>query len=178
MNNDILQRMSELVTEFKSLIDEVRADAQKEAAIKPEELTAHVLNAYVSYHDRTDVYWLDQFGCKCIGAPKNFKRCLQEDYNPYHVYPTEYYADYAAFMKKVNDIQLAYKWCYERDFVQPWGSKFVKSYIVYDDTVGLFKVQTSCHSPATVVFNSKEVAQGCANLLNDMLDREELKFND
>lgn len=97
-----------------------------------------------------------------------------DDFNPYGTYPTEEYALMAQKMKIFNDKLLAFKWCYDRDYVPNWRDVSETKYIVnFDNTDRLYAVDehTTWSLPA-VWFSSEEIAQKCADWLNSLEETE------
>lgn len=123
----------------------------------------------------SDRYTLDNFGCVKILEPTiGFN---SDEYNPYRHYMTEEYANKASKIKKFNDMLMAFKWCYDRDYEPDWTTKCTKYCIVYN-----FDVNPKCYDVAwdykrkhnEIYFSSEDVARKCANWLNNIDPNGEL----
>lgn len=96
-------------------------------------------------------------------------------YNPYCNYLTKEYADEAARIKKFNDMLMAFKWCYDSDYVPDWNSSTTKYYVGYNpgtQTYVVFSAFSYCHN--IIYFSNLDIAQSCADWLNSMDPNGEL----
>lgn len=158
----------ERIKELKKQIEEINAEINK---LEQDD----ILEQYES-----DITW------RYDGYILNERGCINEDndsifnateYNPYHHYMTEEYANKAAKIKKFNDMLMAFMWCYDRDYEPDFsGSYDNRAYYVYYDSID--KRYDWCfdiiNNSSRVYFSSKEIAQKCADWLNDIDPNGEL----
>ena len=123
----------------------------------------------------SDRYTLDNFGCVKILEPTiGFN---SDEYNPYRHYMTKEYANKAAQMKKFNDMLMAFKWCYDRDYEPDWTTDCDKYRVIYNfDTFSKrYCVNTACiYGHNEIHFSSEDIAQKCADWLNNIDPNGEL----
>lgn len=93
----------------------------------------------------------------------------------YMMYPTEEYAKKAYKMDKFNGMLMAFKWCYDKDYEPDWGSDICKYRITYNTVLGRYDYALSFEVCCNLIyFSSEEVAQKCADWLNDIDPKGEL----
>ena len=96
-----------------------------------------------------------------------------EDFNPYGTYPTKKYAVIAQKMKILNDMILAYKYCYDRDFEADWSTwSGARHYVIYNDNTQKFEANRSATHTNLIYFSSAKIAKACADWLNSFGDTE------
>lgn len=123
---------------------------------------------------RYDGYILNERGCVNEDNASIFN---VTDYNPYRHYITEEYANKAAQMKKFNDMLMAFKWCYDRDYKPDWTEYCAKYRVVYNFAANPkryyidWDYNYKCNE---ICFSTKEIAQKCADWLNDIDPNGEL----
>lgn len=108
----------ERIKELKKQIEEINAEINKlEQDDTLEQYESDLSLRYKSYI-------LNELGC----VLKNNSTFNSDEYNPYRHYMTEAYANKAAQMKKFNDMLMAFKWCYDRDYETDWTENDTKYY--------------------------------------------------
>ena len=85
------------------------------------------------------------------------------------LYPSEYYARVATAMKRVMDLQLAFKWSCDKDFYPDWENEAQpKFYIVFNTKTRKFHpTVTKVDIHGAVHFSKGEYASACAGWLNE-----------
>jgi len=120
-------------------------------------------------------YTLDEFGrIKILEPIVGFDA---NEYNPYCHYMTEEYVNKAAKIKKFNDMLMAFKWCYDRDYEPDWTTDCAKYCVVYnfDANPKRYYVNWSyAYRHNAIYFSTKEIAQKCADWLNNIDPNVEL----
>lgn len=164
-NKEKLEKAYELIDEANRLIDEV---ANSEPEIEPEDPVAEYKKRLASC-DKS-AYYID-LGDVSHGYPDKFD---EDDYNPYFQFLDAGYADEAARMYKLICMQLAFKWCHDREYVPDWtdaGNE--KWYVGYDTLSNIYDIDAVLVVKDNLVyFSSKEIAQKCADWLNSQLGGE------
>ena len=166
-NKEKLEKAYELIDEANKLIDEV---ANSEPEVESEDELEDPVAEYkkrLALCDKS-VYFIN-FGDVSRGYLDEFD---EDDYNPYFQFLDGGYAYEAAEHYKLICMQLAFKWCHDRDYVPDWTSDHEFKYYVYYDTKNhayipsyIFRTK-SC---TEVYFSSEEIAQKCADWLNSQL---------
>ena len=77
-------------------------------------------------------------------------------------------------MKKFNDMLLAFKWCYDREYEPDWKDNDESKFTVYYDGEEYTSDEMVTYHAATVYFHSREIAQKCAYWLNNIDPKGEL----
>lgn len=157
----------ERINELKKQIEKLNAEISK---IEQE----NTLEQYES-----DLCWavkrytLDEFGrIKILEPIVGFDA---NEYNPYCHYMTEEYVNEAAKIKKFNDMLMAFKWCYDRDYEPDWNSLTKKYYIVYNSPIQAYDVSCICSYCHNIIyFSDIDIAQSCADWLNSIDPNGEL----
>ena len=89
---------------------------------------------------------------------------------------TKEYANKAFKMKKFNDMLMAFKWCYDRNYEPDWSKDNAKYCVTYNNSnVKHYCVEWSkvCNFN-TIYFSSRDIANKCINWLNDIDPEGEL----
>lgn len=146
-----------------------RIDAlEKELAELKEKLKTDIVADYRNGGGRTS--YAVSFDNVIIPCP------LRNDYpnNTYYYHHTKEYAKMAMEMKEFNDKLLAFKWCYDRDYVPDWDDEGETKYsIMYDNQSERYKtVDWRISKYNTVCFSKKEIAHKCCDWLNGMMGDE------
>lgn len=120
-------------------------------------------------------YTLDEFGrIKILEPIVGFNA---NEYNPYCHYMTEEYVNKSAKIKKFNDMLMAFKWCYDRDYEPDWATDYAKYRVVYNFDANPRRYDVSWdykHKHNEIYFSSEDVAQKCADWLNNIDPNVEL----
>lgn len=97
--------------------------------------------------------------------------CYKNTYSCYH---TVEYAEMAKEMKEFNDKLLAFKWCYDRDYVPDWDDEGETKYsVMYDNQSERYKTaEWRISKFNTVCFSKKEIAHKCCDWLNGIMGDE------
>lgn len=164
---ELLLKADELISKAKELLA-LTVDDESDC-----DTTDDILAAWKKHISTVDAYGLmdDDEVSSIVNGP--YPQYV-DDFNPYGTYPTEKYALMAQKMKIFNDKLLAFKWCYDRDYVPNWRDVSETKYIVnFDNTDRLYAVDehTTWSLPA-VWFSSEEIAQKCADWLNSLEEKE------
>lgn len=159
----------ERIKELQKQIEEINAEINK---LEQDDTLEQYENDISWGSDR---YTLDEFGrVKILEPIIGFN---SDEYNPYRHYMTEEYANKAARMKKFNDMLMAFKWCYDRDYEPDWTTDCNKYRVIYNsDTIPKrYCVNTACiYRHNEIHFSSEDIAQKCADWLNDIDPNGEL----
>ena len=118
-------------------------------------------------------YILNELGC----VLKNNSTFNSDEYSPYRHYMTKEYANKAAKIKKFNDMLMAFKWCYDREYEPDWTTDCAKYRVVYisDADHKRYDVNRSCtYRHNEIHFSSEDIAQKCADWLNNIDPNGEL----
>lgn len=177
------------VYDFEDLYIEGGKTMDKQERIKELKKQIEEINAKINELERDDTleqyesdiswgsdrYTLDNFGCVKILEPTiGFN---SHEYNPYRHYMTEEYANKAAKIKKFNDILMAFKWCYDRDYEPDWTTNYAKYRVVYNSDASPKCYCVVCNHTYrnnAIYFSSEDIAQECADWLNDIDPNGEL----
>jgi hypothetical protein len=159
----------ERIKELKKQIEEINAEINE----LERDDTLEQYESDISWG--SDRYTLDEFGrVKILEPTIGFN---SDEYNPYRHYMTKEYANNAAQMKKFNDMLMAFKWCYDRDYEPDWTTRYAKYYIVYNfDANPNHYCVSWCYTYNlnTIYFSSEDIAQKCVDWLNDIDPNGEL----
>lgn len=166
-NNEKLKKAYELIDEANKLIDEV---ANSEPEVEPEDPVAEYKNVVNARYngDVADVnYYVNFYGKSSRSCSAGFDASM---YNPYYQFLSKEYADEAARLYKLICMQLAFKWCHDRDFKPDWKDVTqTKYYLNIDLDSNHFSVDSVRVIKRSVVcFSTSEIAQKCADWLNQL----------
>lgn len=157
----------ERINELNKQIEKLKAEINK---IERED----TLERYKDDMSEVNVrYTLDKFSDVSLldtDIPFNTNR-----YNPYCNYLTKEYANEASRIKKFNDMLMAFKWCYDFDYVPDWNSSTKKYYIIYHSSEHVYDVScvsNYCHN--IIYFSDIDIAQSCVDWLNNIDPNGEL----
>lgn len=158
----------ERIKELKKQIEEINAEINElERDDTLEQYESDITWGY-------DGYILNERGCVDEDNDSIFN---SNDYNPYRHYMTEEYANKAAKIKKFNDMLLAFKWCYDRDYEPDWTTNYAKYRVVYNSDANPKCYCVVCNHTYrnnAIYFSSENIAQKCADWLNDIDPNGEL----
>ena len=179
-NKEKLSKAYEYIEKANKLIDEV-AHADSDGSLDEDNPVADYINVINDKAINKDlIYYISDDGDVSDYLGSTFDDNV--NYNPYYQFLTQPYAEEAARMYKMICMQLAFKWCHDRDYVPDWtdGNEF-KWYIYYDTELHCYSSSYVCSSYvcsskgcAEVYFSSKEIAQKCADWLNSMKEENEI----
>lgn len=161
--NNIAERANKLVEEFNN--------APEQADVIDDD----ILKDYNTIQGDTK-YFLDRTG-EIYAEVAQHDSVIRDPYDayPYLNYHTEEYAKEAQKLKKFNDMLLAFKWCYDRNYVPDWTVKNLKYRIGYDSDKRRYDIcGYATWSYFTVYFSSRDIAQKCADWLNNIDPKGEL----
>lgn len=103
-----------------------------------------------------------------------------EDIYDCHNYLTEDIAEQAFKLKSFNDKLLAFKYCYDCDYVPNWKDKYEDKYYVYlfcGNKEPYFEYEpTSSYNLNQVYFSSEAIAEQCVVWLNNELKEGRIKL--
>ena len=153
----------ERIKELKNQIEKINAEINK----LEQDDTLEQYESDISWG--SDRYTLDEFGrVKTLEPIIGFN---SDVYNPYRHYMTEEYANKAAKIKKLNDMLMAFKWCYDRDYEPDWTTRYAKYRVVYNFDANpkhYYVVLDYKHKHNEIYFSSEDIAQKCADWLNSL----------
>ena len=153
------EEIKAILAEFRARLDEI------ESKIATDNTDVFPVSAYVTkLHKDLEAYYLnaDSDVARDILCAED----LEGNRNVYQYYLSADYAERAFRMKLINDMILAFKWCYDRDYV--WVDNENNYYICMDTDSHMFTVDvTGCYrSFSTVYFSNRNIADRCAKWLN------------
>ena len=157
-----------LIAELKKQIEEI--NAQINELERDDTLEQYESDTTWRYEG----YILNELGCVNEDNDSIFNA---NEHNPYRHYMTEEYANKAAQMKKFNDMLMAFKWCYDRDYEPDWTANCAKYYIVYnsDDNPKHYCISWCYRFNHNIIyFSSEDIARKCADWLNNIDPNGEL----
>lgn len=174
--NKIAEEANKLAEEYQKtaeqasedVIDMILSDYLRDT----EHVTNMVLSKYLADTRDSEVYYLNSTGkvdTSCSGRSLN-------DVNLYVNYPSQDFAERAQKLKVFNDMLLAFKWCYDRDYEPIWDTHHINFYIQYDVNSHRYEANGSdlvIHE-GTVYFSTRDIAQTCARWLNKIDPKGEL----
>lgn len=178
----IKEEMLDRLNEYLSQINNIAESANKlveEFINAPEQadvIDDDFLKDYNTVQPNDTIYFINQCGEIQVSGTGN-KSTIQNsfDVHPYLNYHTEEYAKKAQKLKKFNDMLLAFKWCYDRDYVPVWTAKNLKYCIGYDSAHGRYDFCSyAIWLYSTVYFSSRDIAQKCVDWLNNIDPKGEL----
>lgn len=159
-NNEKIKEAERLIAEANKLIAEVKNSKDDE----------NILADYIDAFTKLDrMYYIDSDGD--VDYEFHSLPFDATDLNPYGRYPTKELAEQAKAMKDFNDKMLAFKYCYDVDFVPDWTDLSLSKYTVYwDASDGAYAVDWGrmMYRENSVYFSTEEIAQKCADWLNSL----------
>jgi hypothetical protein len=166
--NDYLSQINKIAEKANKLAEEY----QKSVEQASEDMTNMVLSEYLKDTEDGEVYYMNsnsKIDTACGGRNSN-------DFNPYINYPSHEFAERAQKLKVFNDMLLAFKWCYDRDYEPIWDTHHINFFIQYDVSSNRYEVNGSdlvIHE-STVYFSNRVAASKCAAWLNKIDSKGEL----
>ena len=162
---ELLLKADELISIAKELLNEV--DDESECETSEDDVLAdwkeHIATVNAFYITIND---------EVLSTDCPYPRYI-EDFNPFGNYPTEDYALIAQKMKILNDMILAYKYCYDRDFEPDWNKwSGARHYVIYNDNTKKFEANRSATHTNLIYFSSAKIAKDCADWLNSFGNKE------
>lgn len=178
-SNEILEKLSECLSQINELSEKVSSladDCQKSVEAKQaERITDELLEDYFSCFNGS-MYYLNENGV--VEENVVYSTDSEFDLYPYLNYPNKEYAFQAQKLKKFNDMLLAFKWCYDRDFEPDWNSDEDKYSVYYcqNQFAKGYKIDftVNCNNNNIVYFSSEDIAEKCAEWLNKIDPEGEL----
>lgn len=162
-NNEKIQKAEQLIAEANALLNEVKStyDNEKDVIAKYKEDYCKGKKYYIN--DDSNTSW--------IVTPNAYT--FENISNPYKFYLTEELAEQAKKLKDFNDKLLAFKYCYDLDYKPSWDNDCQKYYIYYSTVDNEYHADglSSMREPL-VYFSTKEIAQKCADWLNNNFKEE------
>lgn len=156
-----VKKMNEMLEEVNNLAKEINEEINKKQTDD-----ADMLSIYINdIKGGLTQYWVNSDGEVQSGVDDY----RPHSFNPYCNYNNDTYAKTAARMKKFTDILLAFKWCYDRDYVPDWSVDDVRHCVSYDSFCGQYDISCCVNwSCSMVYFSSEGIAQKCADWLNQI----------
>ena len=159
-NDEKIKKAEELVAEANKLLNEVKATHNSK-----EDVIAKYKNDYCK---GIKYYLNNQSNVDSIQKGDSFEKVERLCQTPYQHYLTKELAAQAKAMKDFNDKLLAFKYCYDNDFVPDWNDGDTEKWSVYIDADRKRYWYTSsynCYYPNGVYFSCAEVAKQCCEWL-------------
>lgn len=106
-----------------------------------------------------------------ISVGDSFEKVELFSLSPYQHYLTEELAEQAKELKDFNDKLLAFKYCYDKDFVPDWNNGDTEKWSVYFDATNnryCYTASYNCYYPNVVYFSCEIVAKECCKWLNSL----------
>ena len=179
-NMNIDKKYDMLQKAFDSAIDEINSlkkelDELKQCNNKKKENVLATYEDAFGEHDECRSYWyLD--GDSCPRYLETDKYIIHDtDYNPYCGYLSEDYVNIVAKLKKFNDMLLAFKWCYDRDYKPSYATEELKYYIYYNNYANAYRYERIYNWMEPIIyFSSEKIADKCCDWLNEIDPNGEL----
>ena len=167
--NDKIKKMNELLVEVNALADEINKEHEASTNV-PTNIDAlsveYVLSKYINdvYNSYYTKFWLDGYSAVDSGLTEYAPDTL----NPYCNYLNEAYAKQAEKIKKFNDLLMAFKWCYDNEYVVDWCDYDEEKYTVFYNVGGHGYEWTKKYVSALpiVYFSSQAIAEECVKWLD------------
>jgi hypothetical protein len=181
-NMDIDKKYDMLQKAFDSAIEEINSLKKELEELKQSEKQDDILaryNKFFGEQDRCRTYWyLDQYSTAESLTATMYNR-FDTDYNSYRMYLSEDFANTAARMKKFNDMLLAFKWCYDREYKSTYTTDNNKWHIYYNVRNSIYSYDDICNCiEPTIYFSSEVIVKKCCDWLNEIDPNGELvKFD-
>lgn len=173
---ELLNKINNCKSEIENLNKRI-TDLQKQVENAKEEMKERELADILKDYEKAlkkNSFWLEGRLSDAILGGENHNFHITDD-NPYACYPSQEYAEKARKIKTLNDMILAFKWCYDRDYTPDWKYIVTRYFVVYDFIEGKYCVATTNKVDNNVIyFSGEKVAQKCCEWLNSM-DLEDLK---
>lgn len=181
-NMNIDKKYDMLQKAFDSAIEEINSlkkelDELKQCNSKKVENVLATYKDAFGERDECRSYWyLD--GDSCPRHLETDKYIVHDtDYNPYCGYLSEDYVNIAAKFKKFNDMLLAFKWCYDREYKPTYttDNDNDKWYIFYNGCNNTYSCDKIYNWIEPIIyFSSKKIADKCCDWLNEIDPNGEL----
>ena len=173
---DKMKELEEYLNKAYELLDELKEEEKIKEASKENILKEY--RTFMSNEGRT-FYYINEFNDIEEGKVYNETNspCL-EDINKCTNYPTKELAEQSLKLKSFNDKLLAFKYCYDRDYVPDWKDGAEKKYYIfmhceYRDNYFDYDCAVN-YKHGTVFFSSEEIAEKCCDWLNNELKEGEI----
>lgn len=160
-NNEKIQRAEQLIAEANALLSEVKANSSDEE---------DVIAKYKEDYCKDRKYYLNnQSNVDFVNMGDSFEKVERLTQSPYQHYLAEELAEQAKKLKDFNDKLLAFKYCYDLDYKLDWSDSYEdKYYVYYSNKTHKYDVDSmTIWDVHNVYFSSEEIAQKCADWLNN-----------
>lgn len=157
------------LNDLKKEIEELKQKNNSDAIATDKSVLDEYETAFKFHNDASGFYYLNSNG---EVASTTFAGFIYRptDYNPWCNYLSKEYAATSAKIRRFNDMLLAFKWCYDKDYVPEY--KFIndEKWYVYYDTDDKQYLCDSLYAwvETAIYFSSEEIASKCCNWLNDI----------
>ena len=159
------------LNDLKKEIEELKQKNSSGTEEADEPVLEDYETAFMFHHDTGGFYYLNSNGEITSATFAGFVY-RPTDYNPWCNYLSKEYADTSAKIRRFNDMLLAFKWCYDRDYIPKYSDSICEDakWYVYYDTEEEQYLRDSLYAwvEPTVYFSSEEIAEKCCNWLNDI----------
>ena len=173
---DKIKELEEYLNKAYELLDEIKEEEKIKVASEKNVLQNYRSALCCEGHNyyAINVYndILDDKVCTEIDKPSSlaFDRC------PY--YPTKELAEQSLELKSFNDKLLAFKYCYDLEYVPDWEDETEKKYYIFmHHEYGERYFDYDCavsYAHYTTFFSSEEIAEKCCDWLNNELKEGEI----
>lgn len=156
----MISQANEMIMEANKLIAEVKASKQSD----------DVISEYIdAFGIGVPIWYIAPYGgiSECF-SNKRYEELSTEEHEYLNDFWREDYAKESLRLASFNNKLLAFKWCWDRDYVPDWSRPHEdKFYVYYNHNNNLYYVAHSSVLVNNVVyFSSKEIAQKCCDWLN------------
>lgn len=165
-----IKQLEEQITATNQLLVELKAEREKE---NKENVLAEYWNRI---NDVDKVYWNNAFNEISDGFTS--EKYSDDNTSNFSNYPSKDFAIMAQKIKVLNDMLLAFKWCYDRNYKPEWDkwTNENKYYVYYDICYETYDYDSDRTFKNNVIyFSSAEIAQKCCAWLNEKLAHGELE---
>ena len=167
-NKEFLDKLNGYLAQINALAEEYNHSEQAEDK-NPKDYTLELLKDYIEAF-KNPMYWLE-FGDICHGSLAGG----EDDIFAFEYFPTGEYAKKLRKLNRLNGMMLAFKWCYDRDYVPNWAVDSCKYTIMWDTATNRFDYTWSNIALFNhVYFSSDFIAKKCAEWLNKVSESEDL----
>ena len=169
-----IELLESRIAETDKLLAEIKKEKENEEKENKKSVLAEYWNCLNS--GREVMYYVD--ASNKVDEAKPFETYDDTNTDRYANYLTEEYAKQAQKIKEFNDKLLAFKWCYDRDYIPVFSGDYDNRayYIYYDSEYKEYDYDWDSVCERNIIyFSSKEIAQKCCDWLNEKLTHGELE---
>lgn len=166
--DETIKLLESQIAEANKLLAEIKKEKEDEEKKNTESVLAEYWNCINSGED---VFYFNAHNEIIKGGLGNIddEKCSDNNTDRYSNYLVEEYAEQAQRIKEFNDKLLAFKWCYDRDYIPVFSGDYDNRayYIYYDSEYKEYDYDWDSVCERNIIyFSSKEIAQKCCDWLN------------